>query len=38
MRAEGDVGRYVAGVDFSLLTPTLALALGLALGLALTNP
>ena len=36
LRAEGGVGRYVAGMDFSVLTLTLALALALALALTLT--
>ena len=36
LRAEGGVGRYVAGMDFSVLTLTLALALALALAIALT--
>ena len=35
LRAEGGVGRYVAGMDFSVLTLTLALALALALALTL---
>ena len=36
LRAEGGVGRYVAGMDFSVLTLTLALALALAPALTLT--